>query len=112
MEKARDLPDVPLASDFVKSEFDRQVLDLSNAPGTLGRPYIAPPGIPPERLRALQIAFLNTSKDEAFRKELAGLNLEAENVISGPEAANLLQRFYQSPKGVVAKVESLTKPTD
>ena len=112
MEKASDLPDVPLASDFVKSDFDRQVLELSEAPGALGRPYIAPPGVPPERLRMLQTAFVNTSKDETFRKELASVNLEIENVMSGPEAAALLQRFYQSPKEVVAKVESLTKPTD
>ena len=60
----------------------------------------------------LQTAFVNTSKDETFRKELASVNLEIENVMSGPEAAALLQRFYQSPKEVVAKVESLTKPTD
>jgi tripartite-type tricarboxylate transporter receptor subunit TctC len=112
MEKASDLPDVPLASEFVKSDFDRQVLELSDAPGTLGRPYIAPPGVPPERLRILQTAFVNTSRDEAFRRELASVNLEVDNVMSGPDAAALLQRFYQSPKDVVAKVESLTKPTD
>ena len=112
MAKAPDLPDVPLASDFVKSDFDRQVLDLSNAPGTLGRPYIMPPGVPPERLRILQTAFVNTSKDEAFRKELASVNLEVDNVISGTDAAKLLQRFYQSPKDVVAKVESLSKPAE
>lgn len=112
MEKASDLPNVPLASQFVKSDFDRQVLELSEAPGTLGRPYIAPPGVPPERLRLLQTAFVNTSKDEAFRKELATVNLEVDNVMSGPDSASLLQRFYQSPKEVVAKVESLTKPSD
>jgi tripartite-type tricarboxylate transporter receptor subunit TctC len=112
MEKASDLPNVPLASEFIKSDFDRQVLELSQAPGTLGRPYIAPPGVPPERLRILQTAFVNTSKDEVFRKELASVNLEADNVMSGPDAAALLKHFYQSPKDVVAKVESLTKPND
>jgi tripartite-type tricarboxylate transporter receptor subunit TctC len=112
MEKTSDLPDVPLASEFVKSDFDRQVLELSEAPGTLGRPYIAPPGVPPERLRLLQSAFVNTSKDPAFRKEVASVNLEVDNVMSGTEAAALLQRLYQSPKDVVAKVESLTKGTE
>ncbi len=112
MEKASDLPDVPLASAFVKSDFDRQVLELSEAPGVLGRPYIAPPGVPPERLQILQTAFVNTSRDEAFRKDLAIVNLEVDNVMSGPDAAALLQRFYKSPKDVVEKVESLTKPAE
>ncbi len=111
MDRAPDLPNVPLASEFVKSDFDRQVLELSQAPGTLGRPFIAPPGVPEERLRIMQTAFMNTSKDEAFLKEIASVNLEA-NVMSGPDAAALLKRFYDSPKDVVAKVESLTKASD
>ena len=66
---------------------------------------------PEERLRIMQTAFMNTSKDEAFLKEIASVNLEA-NVMSGPDAAALLKRFYDSPKDVVAKVESLTKASD
>lgn len=112
IDKASDLPNVPLASEFVKSEFDRQVLELSEAPGALGRPYIAPPGVPLERLQALQTAFVNTSKDETFRKDLNNANLEVDNVMSGPDAEALLRRFYNSPKDVVAKVETLTKTTD
>ena len=88
---------------------DRQALDLAVAPSALGRPYIAPPGIPAERVKALQSAFLATTKDQAFRAEIENSGLELSLVLSGEEAKALLRRFYATPRDVVARVAAMTK---
>ena len=47
-------PGVPLARDFAANEDDKRVLDVICLSTALARPFIAPPGIPPERAQALK----------------------------------------------------------
>jgi tripartite-type tricarboxylate transporter receptor subunit TctC len=108
LDKSPDLSDVPLASEFVKNTVDRQALDLAVAPGALGRPYIAPPGIPADRAKALQKAFLDTARDAQFQAEVSKANLEV-NPMPGDEALTLLKRFYSASPEAVAKVTAMTK---
>jgi tripartite-type tricarboxylate transporter receptor subunit TctC len=108
LEKASDLPDVPLASEFVKTAIDREALDLAVAPGALGRPYIAPPGVPEDRAKALQAAFLDSAKDKGFLTEIRKAGLEV-GAMSGDEAITLLKRFYAASPEAIAKVSAMTK---
>ena len=66
----------------------------------MARPYVAPPGIPPERLAALRAAFDATMKDPVFLAEAQHQDLEVRPV-SGTEAAALINEIYASPPGVV-----------
>ncbi len=109
MEKTPELPDVPLASEFVKSEADRLALELSVAPGKLGRPYIAPPNLPKERLEALRKAFMETSRNKAFLAEIEKMGLEVSDPMSGTDAQALITRLYKTPPDIAAKVAALTK---
>src|SRR5947208_1146811 len=45
--KHPDLPNVPLITDLAKTDEQRQILRLIFARQVMGRPYLAPPGIPP-----------------------------------------------------------------
>jgi tripartite-type tricarboxylate transporter receptor subunit TctC len=109
LDKASDLPDVPLASEFVTNKVDREALDLAVAPGALGRPYIAPPDIPADRTKALRDALVASTKDAEFRSEIEKAGLEVSNVMSGEEALTLLKRFYSASPEAVAKVSAMTK---
>jgi tripartite-type tricarboxylate transporter receptor subunit TctC len=109
LEKAPDLPDVPLASEFVKSAVDREALELAVAPGALGRPYIAPPDIPARRTEMLRAAFLATAKDAEFLTEIKKAGLEVAKPMSGGDAVALLKRFYSASPEAVAKVSAMTK---
>jgi tripartite-type tricarboxylate transporter receptor subunit TctC len=110
LEKDPDLPDVPLASEYVKNDLDRQALDLAVAPGALGRPYLAPPNIPADRAKALQEAFLQTTKDKGFIADIAKAKLQV-NPMPGDQALALLKRFYAASPEAVAKVSAMTKGT-
>ena len=63
---------VPKSIDFAKTPEDRQVIELAYSQQAFGRPYILPPGTPPERVAALRKAFMAATQDE----ELLGRSQE------------------------------------
>jgi tripartite-type tricarboxylate transporter receptor subunit TctC len=67
---------------------------------TMARPYVAPPGIPADRLRALRAAFDATMKDPAFLADAKRQELEVRPV-SGAEAQVLIKDIYATPAEVV-----------
>ena len=67
--KNPELPDVPLAIDLLKNPDDRKVLELIVLPQEFGRPFLAPPGVPADRMAVYRKAFQAVLKDEQFRAE-------------------------------------------
>ena len=100
LNKAPDLPDVPLVVDLAKTERQRQVLELIFSRQLMGRPFVAPPGIPEDRRDALRAAFDQTMKDPAFLKEAHDSQIEI-NPVSGANIDRLIETLYQTPKDVV-----------
>jgi hypothetical protein len=68
---AGDLKDVPLMTDFLKSDEARQVQAMAMAPQAIGFNYATTPGIPPARLKALRIAVMQAWNDPEFQSEAA-----------------------------------------
>jgi tripartite-type tricarboxylate transporter receptor subunit TctC len=66
LQRDPELPDLPSALDFVKSDADRRVMELFFTQKTIARPVIAPPGIPAERLAELRAAFAALAADREF----------------------------------------------
>ena len=97
--KLPELPDVPLAVDLLPNPIDRQVLELIVLPQEFGRPFIAPPGVPAERMAVYRAAFQKTVKDPQF---IADSDKERMNidVLDDKEIVALLDRAYNAPKEV------------
>ncbi len=76
------IADVPLILDFAKADSQRQLLTLLAAPHRIGRPYLAPPGIPVDRLHVLRAAFEATLSEPAFLAEAEKMKL-AINPVPG-----------------------------
>jgi tripartite-type tricarboxylate transporter receptor subunit TctC len=102
--KHPDLPHIPLALDYAKTAEDRQVLELMYARQVIGRPFLAPPGVPQERVKALRAAFDATVKDPEFVAEMDKQKLELTPV-SGQEVQALIERVAQTPKPIIARLE-------
>ena len=83
--KDPDLPDVPLIIDQAKNDADRQALDLLLERQRFARPYVAPPGVPPERLELLRRAFDATMKDPDFVKGAQAARLAVDNPMTGEQ---------------------------
>ena len=59
----KDRPNVPLLKDIVTDPSDRKIAELLGGNMVLGRAWLAPPGVPADRLAALRKAFAKAFKD-------------------------------------------------
>jgi tripartite-type tricarboxylate transporter receptor subunit TctC len=97
---------VPWVMDLAKTEEDRQLLRLIFARGAVGRPFLAPPDLPPERADALRKAFMDTVKDPAYLEEAKRMRLEIVP-ISGEEAQALIAEAYKTPRPVIERARGM-----
>ena len=105
MTKSPDLPDVPLITEFAGSDRQRQILKLVLSRQTMGRPFMAPPGLPADRAAALRRAFDETMKDPEFIAEAQARGQEV-NPVSGAALDKLLAELYATPKDVTAETKA------
>ncbi len=61
----------PTIYDFTKTDEQREIIALYDSNLELGRPLIAPPGVPPERIMALRRAFDAMTADADFQADAA-----------------------------------------
>jgi len=97
---------VPLVMDLARNEDDRQIMQLAFGNLEMARPFLAPPGIPAERVAALRAAFEATAQDPAFLAEAHKLNI-AINMARAPEIEKLLQDVYATPQPVVERAAKI-----
>ena len=102
LHKHPDLPDVPLVIDLAKTDEQKQILKLIFARQTMGRPYLAPPGIPADRAEVLRKAFMDTMQDPDFIADAEKAQLEL-NPVDGADLQKLVAEVYQTPPEVAKK---------
>jgi tripartite-type tricarboxylate transporter receptor subunit TctC len=108
LEKHADLPNVPLITDLAKTEEQRQILRMVFARQVMGRPFLAPPGIPADRLAVLRKAFMDTMADKEFLKEADKAQMEI-TAVSGEALDKLVREVYATPPGVIQKAAEVLK---
>jgi hypothetical protein len=106
LEKHPDLPDVPLVVDLAKSQDDRKILELIFARQVMGRPFLAPPGIPSERAAVLRKAFMDTMQDKEFLAAAEKAKMEITPV-SGERVERLVKDLYATPPDISKKAADL-----
>lgn len=75
-ERHRELPEVPTMVELAKTEEDKQILELFSAAASIGRSFIAPPGVASDRVAAMRAAFQQMLKDPEFLAEIEKLRLD------------------------------------
>jgi tripartite-type tricarboxylate transporter receptor subunit TctC len=105
-----ELGDVPFALDLVADDENRLVMRAGLASLALGRPFVAPPGVPAERVAALRQAFVATIADPAFLAEGEKLGLEINAPRGGEQIRDVVERAYQSPPAVIDRLRQLNAP--
>jgi tripartite-type tricarboxylate transporter receptor subunit TctC len=105
LRKSPDLPDVPLLLDLVKPGVDREAVRLLSSGLELGRVYIAPPRVPPERVAILREAFNQAVADPAFVEEAKRLNIDV-NPTDGAYVQNLIRTLVAEKPAVIEKARS------
>ena len=94
--RVAELADVPTARELALNPSARALIELTELPYKLSRPFAAPPGVPEDRARALQAAFLATHKDPQFLAEADKANIDISPV--GPEAVtSAIRQIEKAP---------------
>ena len=101
-----ELKDVPFVLDLAQKPEDRRAIEFLYAGQGIGRPFIAPPGLPPDRLKMLQDAFAATLKDPDFIAETKHYHLTLDPS-DGVQLEALVKKTYATPKPIIDRIAKL-----
>jgi tripartite-type tricarboxylate transporter receptor subunit TctC len=104
LEPSAQLPAVPLITDFAHSKQEQDLLRLLIGWSVMGRPFVAPPGVPKARIQALRDAFEATMKDPGFRSDMARARLDVDPM-SAQQIMQLLNQAYAAPPQLVQEAD-------
>jgi tripartite-type tricarboxylate transporter receptor subunit TctC len=102
-----ELPDVPTARELALTSDARGLIEFAETSLlTMARPFAAPPGVPDERAKALQAAFLAAHRDPRFLEEAERLGIDISPV-GADEIGWSIERLAQAPPSVIAYMKQL-----
>lgn len=105
-ERIAEAPDVPAAGEMGLTEEGRQILKLYASGADIGRSFIAPPGVPAERVAELRRAFDLAVADPALREEVRKSNADLEP-LSGAAMQKMVESILKSPPALVERMKSI-----
>ncbi len=106
LKKHDEFPNVPNAFDLVTKEEDRALFRLIFGPWTYGRPLMAPPGVPKDRVEALRNAVTAALDDPQFRAETKKINLEIQPVAAAA-IEKVVTDIFATPQPVLERARDL-----
>jgi hypothetical protein len=105
--KHPQLPNVPLVFEFARDERQRQLLKLVIARQAFGWPFVAPPGVPADKVAVLRKAFMQTMEDKEFLADAAKGKIDIDPV-SGEDLQRLIADLYATPSDLVSEAKALS----
>jgi tripartite-type tricarboxylate transporter receptor subunit TctC len=102
-----NFPDVPTASELALTDTNRALIEFTETPLlTMARPFAAPPGVPADRAKALQTAFLAAHRDPQYLEEAAKTGIYISPV-SAEEIMRGIERMSQASPELIERVRKL-----
>lgn len=103
-----DYMSVPTVADYITNDTDMQMLQAFESQFVLVRPFVAPPGVSPERVKQLREAFDKAVKDPEYLADAAKANLEV-TPISGKEAESIINLTSKTDSGIINMLKEIIK---
>jgi tripartite-type tricarboxylate transporter receptor subunit TctC len=101
-----DFPDAPTARELARNAGDRALIEILDIPYSLSRPFAAPPGVPEDRAKALQDAFLATHKDPAYLADAEKLGIDV-SPIGAEHVLKMIDKISKTPPDQIKRIEKL-----
>jgi tripartite-type tricarboxylate transporter receptor subunit TctC len=101
-----DFPDTPTGRELTKDPAMLSLIDFAEIPFFMSLPFVAPPGVPADRVKALQDAFMAMCRDKEVLDEATKLGIEM-SPIDAAEILRLVARMAATPKEVIARYSAL-----
>jgi tripartite-type tricarboxylate transporter receptor subunit TctC len=103
--REREIPGVNVSSayEFVKEKHQREALDFYANALSLGRPFVAPPAVPKDRVELLRKAFHSMIQDKAFIDTASKQNLDF-SPIEGADMEKVFAKVRSSSREAIDTV--------
>lgn len=108
IEPIDDLKGVPSALDYAVTPEAKEIMEFLIARQYIGRPFVAPPGTPADRVAALRTAFEKTMIDPAFIAEAKKSQLEI-NWVNGEKTQAHVAKMMATPKDIQDRANDATQ---
>jgi tripartite-type tricarboxylate transporter receptor subunit TctC len=105
VQRHSEMPDVPAVLEFARTPEGRAALAFYISSEDVGRSLMAPPGLPPERVRTLRAAFEAMLKDREFLAEIEKSGQEFYPA-NGGELQNIIATAASTPRSVIELTET------
>jgi tripartite-type tricarboxylate transporter receptor subunit TctC len=104
-----ELPKVPLAINFAKSEDERRLIQSGTVdPAAMNRLYVLPPGTSKEIVQLVRKAFMDTLSDPEFKADAKKSKLDVEPM-SGEELAKTVGGLFKLSPALKARLKEALK---
>lgn len=101
-----DFPNVPTGRELTSDPGVLALIDFAEIPFFMSLPFVAPPGVPEDRIKALQEAFMAMCRDPEVLAEAEKLGIEMSPIDAAAILA-LVRRMAATPKEVIARYNAL-----
>lgn len=105
--RVADVPSIyELMDQYKTPDATRRLATVILAPAIFGRPMVATPGVPPDRVKTLRDAYHRSLKDPALLEDLKKRRWEVDS-ISGEELEKLAKEVVSQPADVIERMKKL-----
>jgi tripartite-type tricarboxylate transporter receptor subunit TctC len=101
-----DFPDIPIGREMTPDAGARALISFAELPFFMALPFAAPPGIPADRAKALQAAFMAMSRDQDFVAEAEKIGIDM-SPIDGAGIMKMLAATAATPRDVIARYAAI-----
>lgn len=108
VEPNAELKGVPFINDLARTPEEKAAIEFLYAGQGIGRPFVAPPDMPPARLKMLKDAFTALMKDPEFIADVKKSKLDLD-YHDGDKLTALIKKMYATPKPLIDKIGELIK---
>jgi tripartite-type tricarboxylate transporter receptor subunit TctC len=105
VKRDKRLPDVPLVTELATNDEQRQIFKFFSSAPALGQPYVAPPGLPADRLAILRSAFAATLNDKGFLADAEKIRFTIDPM-SADEVAQIVHETIHASPDIIDKAKT------
>jgi tripartite-type tricarboxylate transporter receptor subunit TctC len=105
--RLKELADLPTGRELARDPNALALIEFAELPFFMALPFAAPPGIPPDRAKALQTAFMDMCRDKEFTAEAEKIGIDM-SPIDGGGILKMLAATAATPKDVIARYTAIT----
>ncbi len=103
-----EIESLPVNEDLTTDKTGKTLMAMLSVVDKIGRPYVAPPGTPPEIINILREAFAGVARDPEAKEEAKKMMMEIAYLPEG-ECMNVLHYLFSQPEDIIKEFSRYAK---